>query len=456
MRRFLITALIVAVLGGGAYAGYRIYRQRIAAQKPTYQTMALQYGNLTVEVGATGTVRANQSAQVLWQTNGQVDSVGVTVGQKVSAGQELASLKPDSLPQSLIMARSDLISAQKNLDTLLSSSTDQAKAKQNLVEAQKALDDASRKRELKNGSRGSIANTDAAEAQYILAENQLKTAQNTYSMVASFSEMDPARAQALSLLANAQQKRDTALANLNYLKSKPNTQEIAQADADVVVAQANLKAAQQEWNRLKNGPDPKEIQAAEARVQALQVALATATLKAPIAGTVTEVDAQTGDSVVAGAVGVRIDDLSKLLIDAPMAEIDINQVKAGQIVRLTFDAVQGREYSGIVESVARTGSTNLQGSVTFNTIVRLTDADDQVLPGMTAAVNIVTQQENHVLLVPNRAIRQIDGKRYVFILRNDQAVREEIQTGASSDSGTVVTAGNVEAGDLIILNPPSK
>jgi HlyD family secretion protein len=74
---------------------------------------------------------------------------------------------------------------------------------------------------------------------------------------------------------------------------------------------------------------------------------------------------------------------------------------------------------------------------------------------MTAAVKIIVDQLAGVLLVPNRAVRVKDGKRVVYLLRNNTAAPVEVTLGASSDSDSQVLQGDLKVGDLIVLNPPT-
>ena len=73
---------------------------------------------------------------------------------------------------------------------------------------------------------------------------------------------------------------------------------------------------------------------------------------------------------------------------------------------------------------------------------------------MTAGVNIVVQELQDVLLVPNRAVRLVEGERVVYILENGQPVKKEIRLGSSSDTMSIVASGDVIEGNQIILNPP--
>jgi HlyD family secretion protein len=104
--------------------------------------------------------------------------------------------------------------------------------------------------------------------------------------------------------------------------------------------------------------------------------------------------------------------------------------------------------------VAQTGTVTA-GVVSFKVTVELTDADAQVKPGMTAAVNILVKQLDDVLLVPNRAVRLSEGERVVYVLENDQPVKKAVRLGLSSDTMSVLVGGEVQEGDLVILNPPT-
>jgi HlyD family secretion protein len=73
---------------------------------------------------------------------------------------------------------------------------------------------------------------------------------------------------------------------------------------------------------------------------------------------------------------------------------------------------------------------------------------------MTAAVNIIVDQITNALLVPNRAVRVVDGKQVVYILDNGQLKEVEVVLGASSESQSEVVSGNLQVGDEIVLNPP--
>ena len=96
-----------------------------------------------------------------------------------------------------------------------------------------------------------------------------------------------------------------------------------------------------------------------------------------------------------------------------------------------------------------------QGVVNFTVTVELIDADASVKPGMTAAVNIVVEEIQDVLLIQNRAVRLMDGKRIVYVLENGLPVQKDVTLGSSSDTMSAVAGGDLKEGDVIILNPPA-
>jgi HlyD family secretion protein len=419
------------------------------------QTVKIEKSELTAIVGATGTVRANQSAVLSWQTNGRVGEINVQVGEHVADETVLASLLESSLPQSVILAKADLVTAQKNLDDLLNSNLSEAQAQLNLADAKDAYDKARWNTYPSSGPRSTDQNQiDAAQAAVTIAQAKVDKALEYYNRCSEAADDDPMKASALSTLANARQNLEKTKKDLSFLTQSANTKELAISDGEIAVAQAKYEDAKREWERLQDGPDPKDIEAAKARVTALEATIGLAQITAPFAGTVTDVNSMIGDQVAAGTVSCRIDDLSKLLVDVQVPEVDINRIQVGQNVDLTFDAITTRSYQGRVTEVARVG-TEAGGIVNFDVTIEILNPDDQVLPGMTAAVNVIVNQLEGVLTVPNRAVRLVDNKQVIYLLKNNVPTKVEITIGASSDTVSEIASGNVKVGDVVVLNPPS-
>lgn len=452
LNRILWTVLALAVVGAAAFFWFNGRTQ--AADGTTYQTETVRRGTLTASVGATGTVRAGQSALLTWQTGGRVESVKVVIGQAVSQDEILASLAQTSLSQGIILAEADLVNAQKNLDDLLDSTLAQAKAEQDLANALQALEDAQKNVNKISYDRASDDLIEKTEAELDLAKLQVSRAEDAYKMMQNRPDGDSLKAQALLNLSNARLNRDNLIAKLNWYKGSYSELDAQKYRAALAVAEAQVADARREIERLKDGPNPGDIAAAKARVAAAQATLDQAKILAPFDGVVTAVEPQPGDLVTAGKTAFRVDDLSRLLVDVQISEVDINSVEAGQPVTLAFDAAQGKSYNGEIVKASGVGDA-ASGAVNFTVTVELTDADEQVKPGMTAAVTIRVKEVKDALLIPNRAVRVVDGQRVVYILKDGLLTPVTVRLGATSDSVSEVVGGDLQAGDTIVLNPPS-
>ncbi len=409
--RTLLIILLVVVVGVGAVL---YVRQARADNTSTYETTPVKRDGLTATIGATGTVRAQQSATLIWQAAGSVDSVKAQVGDSVKKNDVLAELAKSSLPQTVILAQADLVSAQKALSDLQNSDTALAQAAVTLRDAKDAYD----------------------------------KALNYYE-----SLFKPYSYDKLIFLRKVTPFGVKMIPELRKVKVKQGDEDtIQKAKENMDLAEAKVNDAQRTYDQLQGG-NADEIKAAQARVDAAQATLNLARIIAPFDGIVTESDPLPGDQVTAGQTAFRLDDLSRLLVDVSVSEVDINNVKVGQPVTLSFDAILGKTYNGKVVEVAKVG-TEEQGVVSFKVTVELTDADEQVKPGMTAAVNVTVDEVKDALLVPNRAVRLVDGDRVVYILVDGKPVKKNITLGVSSDTMSVVTGGDVKEGDLVVLNPP--
>jgi HlyD family secretion protein len=404
-RTWIITGIVLVALVVGVF----LFTRNGSQQESLFQTAAAERGSLQATVGATGSVRAKQSAVLVWETTGIVEKVNASVGAEVSKDDVLASLAKSSLNQSVILAESDLASAKKALEDLLNSDTARAQAVRILDEAEKTYKNAY---DYRLGLNGKIDIVD------------------TYL--------------------------DRGVPKVRYTKGYADAETISDADEKLALAQAQLDDARRNADRLKNGADPADVSAAEARVAAAQSTLDMARIIAPFDGTVTQADPSAGDQVATGAVAYRLDDLSHLLVDVQVSEVDINSVFLDQEATLTFDAVLGRTdpYHGKVVKVSQAGDT-VQGVVSFTVTIELTDTDEYVKPGMTAAISIIVEEVNDIILIPNRAVRLVNDERVAYLLVDGQPKSVNVTLGSTDGINSVLVTGDIKEGDPIILNPPS-
>jgi HlyD family secretion protein len=501
-KRMLISGILVVILAAGFF-GYRAYASSQAASQEEVQTATIQRGSLTATLSASGNTRSGQSATIVWQTSGKVGEVTLQPGDLVQEDQELAALDPDTLSTDVIEAKQNLIDAQQAQDDLLNSKTQQAQDLQAVEDAQQALDDL-KQTAAENASQAQLALADAQQAltdaqknrvkmnyphttdplvtekahtDYLLAKQAYKEALKEYNKVKHKKMTNPERVKALSRLVTAEKDMNTKLAIYNWYLLDYGDEDIAEADGELAVAQADLEKAQADYDRLKNGtsqaaidlaeatladaqreyervkdgPSQADVDAAQAAVDAAQATLDHAQLLAPFTGTITEVDIKTGDLVSSGESAFRIDDLSSIYVDLEISEYDLASLKVGQPVTLEFDAIPEVEYTGEVTEIGMIGTVS-QGVVNYPVTVRVTNADKEILPGMTASVTITVNQVEDALLVPNKAIRTSAGQKTVTVLYEGQQIAVPVTVGLVGDSMSQVSSDQLWEGDVVVIS----
>jgi HlyD family secretion protein len=209
----------------------------------------------------------------------------------------------------------------------------------------------------------------------------------------------------------------------------PSTYQAAveQATADLANAKANLELQQVEFNRsadlytnkLVSGSDYDTALAtlheAEAMVKIKQASLNNSMVNlnyckivSPVDGVVISRAVELGQTVASSFNTPTIfqiaADLTKMQIDAAVAEADVGGVIEGQSVDFTVDAYPTRTFHGQVTQ-ARNAPTTINNVVTYDIVVSVTNADYKLKPGMTANVSIIVAQRDNALLLPNAALR---------------------------------------------------
>ena len=213
---------------------------------------------------------------------------------------------------------------------------------------------------------------------------------------------------------------------------------------DIAVAEARLAEGQEHLQELLNGPDQDDIAAAEARVTAAEATLSSLQVVAPFDGHVLAVNYLPGDTTEQSKSAARLANMSQLRVEVSVDETEVNGVKVGQSVKLTFDAIPETEVAGDVTEVAPYGET-VQGLVRYPVTVTLRDTKSEILLGMTANVQIVQEVLRDALAVPIDAIQYDDEGEYVMLFNG---LGKE-QTRVAVKSGVIQGAQVVVIGDLL-------
>jgi RND family efflux transporter MFP subunit len=177
-------------------------------------------------------------------------------------------------------------------------------------------------------------------------------------------------------------------------------------------------------------------------------------LVAPFDGTVVAVESAVGDLVGNNTDGVALADLSHYEVQVSVSELDVESIVVGQEASLTVDALPGQAFVGRVAYVPLAGEST-QGVVTYPVTIGVGDPDPALRPGMTAAVSIIVERHENVLVVANRAIQVSAGQRTVTVIYQGQQISVPVTLGLVGDTNSEIAEGALQEGDVVVLNASS-
>ena len=408
-------------------------------------------GSITETVDSYGTLEAQPSQSLVWNSDGVVGEFTVSVGDEVQKGDVLMELEPSSQDTDILNAYTEILDAQETLDLLESTDTDYQEALNNVVYEEKMLINKHADKLAWNYGQSSEERVDAVWDNYYSARSEVWDLEDAYDAVKSLDEDDPVRVEAYEDLQDGILKRDSYLRALNQILGIPfdiavETDFIEYDQQVAAVAEARVA-----YNRYVDQTE--EISAAQAQVQVLQNKIDEAKIIAPFDGTVTAINTVAGELVESQTVALRLDNLDNLIVRVNVSQDDINKIQVGQEAAITFDAIAKKEYSGFVQTISSSGEANSNGVVQYVVDVKVEDADEDVKPGFTAVVSMVVDQSENALLVPNQAVTTAeDGSDAVALVGDDGSINlVAVEVGAKSDVYTVVSGEGIEENDQVVI-----
>ena len=295
-----------------------------------------------------------------------------------------------------------------------------------------------------------------AKANYQIALNGIKSAKQNKTLLQS--QLEAARKTVLDT-ANSVNTLDD---RLSTNKINPTTgKEYTQEEIDSI--RSSLTSARQLFQVAES-----QFKEADGQIVAAQAALDLAklnldatkdtTLKATADGTIVNLGLIEGDTVQAGAENLTaqvpplasIVDLSSYTIKVEVNETRVKNIKPGQIANIIFDSSPEQQFNGIVRAKDTIG-TNIQGLVSYYVYITPGYLPENIKPGMTANVEIITEQKDNVLIIPSEVLQKEANKTFVNTLdANNQIIKKEITVGISNDGLVEVVSGITQEDKLVL------
>jgi macrolide-specific efflux system membrane fusion protein len=280
----------------------------------------------------------------------------------------------------------------------------------------------------------------------------------------------------------AAKQLQVAKANLAVAQDALDTAETAEATpATGQNSQNNQNSAQTAANNVTSAQA--KLDQAQLDVQTAQQALDNTTLYAPGAGTVTAINGAVGQQSSSGSSSssaqssssgnggqgsssnsnssaassssgsgsgfITITNMTGLVVNTSVAEIDVSKVKTGQKATVTLNALPDKPIQATVSSINLTPTTS--GSVvSYGAQLALTSPPDGLRPGQSASVVITVAEAQDALSVPAAAVQTVGSTNLVTVQENGQNVTRQVQVGLRGESTVQITSGLTEGENVVL------
>ena len=492
----VIIAMLDIVIAAGSFYWFHTSRA------PAYTLATVERGSIKQEASASGNVAAPTTIDLQFQTGGKLSAVNVAVGDTVSAGDVVAQEDTSVLNAQLQQAQAAVDAQTAALASLRSGTRpEQLAIDENAVtQAKQALrnaiqtayataDDA-----VHNKADQFFTNprTSSAALAFTVPDAQLQnrvqqervalepvlSAWQTQITAPSYATTDPSGAAATAqanlaeasaflddanqALAQTPQSAQLSAAQLVAYKSAVAAGRLAVAGSlsAITTDVTTLTAAQGALALAEAGTTADVILAQEAQVAqakanvaAVAAQITQAKLVAPVAGTVTAVNGDPGETVSSATVVVSLLPVTKLQVNVNLSEDNVADVAVGNPVAIALDAFPQTTWRGTVTRIDP-AETVIGGAIYYTTTVVFDQPDARVKPGMTANVLIETGSATSTLVIPASALLSTGASSTVEVYRDGGVSGRAVTTGLKSQDGMVEITSGLAEGEQVVTGGP--
>lgn len=391
----LIALIIISMCFSAGCSSQKVkVNSDVIEEKPiTVEVAKAAEGQIESMVSYSGRVKPAQEIMVTAKQPGKVSKINFDLGQRVKAGQILFQLdKTDVMPQ-LNQAAAAVELAEINLKKLSGSTYEQQ-----MIQLKAAMV--------------------SAEISYKDAKTNYEAIKILYEAGAE-SKFNYDRAQ--SQLKLAEQQYETAKANYDLTEQKS-------AQENIAIAEAQLNQSKAAYDIAKNALDNMNI-------------------KSPINGVVAAKNVKVGEFISNATVSFIIIDDSNYTIEIDVNEDVIGKIKIGDKAKIHISSISEEALSGTITATAPSADMKKQ---TYLVKISIDDPPDAIKGGMFAEVNLTIDRVENGILVPLSSVIDEEGKKYVFVLKGDKAIKTQVATGIFNDKEIHIIDG-IAAGDTIVV-----
>ncbi len=430
---------VAAAVVLGAAGGF-VYMRAVSGADVQYRTAAASLGTVIQTVSLSGNLTPTFQTNLDFGSSGSVTAVDVQPGGTVTQGETLATIDPTQFQAQLAQAQAALASAQAKLSIDRNGSS---------VAADRAA---------VGNAQTSVGDT--------RARNDLTIAQDESSIASAEGQSSYSSSQCPPPSSLSPQQQSTAQQACDKLQSDElgDQQSLDQAEALLTAAQDSLATAET-LQPAQIEEDQASVQSDQVAVQQAQDAVDGATLTAPAAGEVAEVNITVGEEVTgsgsskggggsgsgsggSSASAIVLITPGEFEVTGSISDAQVHEIAVGQGADVT-PAGTTRTYTGKVTEVAPVATIS-SGVATFPVTVTIAGAHNELRSGMSASVSVTVNQVVGVLTVPTSAVHTSGASSTVRVLEKGQPVTVPVTAGASDAQVTQIVSG-LSAGEEVVI-----
>lgn len=217
------------------------------------------------------------------------------------------------------------------------------------------------------------------------------------------------------------------------------------------------------------GRDEGTVKLDQALVDSAKLNLGYTDIVAPADGTVLSRNVRQGQPVAANTVALFtiVTDPKRMEVDVAPRHSSIGAVRRGDTATMTVEGVPDRTFHGTVSQVRPSAPAARGAAAAYDAVISIDNADLTLKPGMIAVTKIVVDQKSDVLRVPDQALQFASAnakpqsspasaessspESQVWVMRGNVPVAVAVVTGLDDGSFTEIAAGDLHAGDHVIV-----
>lgn len=445
-RRSILALAVCSVLLLSACSSKGDSEEKAAERQAVNVEIAqAQTGSLDALSSLSGKLEPMDEISISFEIGGVIEKMNVDVGDSISSGQVLATLKTtdvqfqvDQAKNAVLQAEAGLLSANSSVNAA-QANIEAANAQINSANASlKQVNDGARKQE-KEQARLNVEN---AKASYNKLQKDFERTKTLYEQgFVSLSEYEAMKLQ----LENAE--KSVRMAEESYSLVLEGATEAQRAAAQASVKQAEVAKTQAE--AAKKQAEAGRIQAqaaydsAQITLKQAEQSLAKAQLKAPFSSVVLSKEVSAGVQVGSGESVYTIGNIQQLKVLLPVPDQDIKNWAVGnEVTVMLYDEKRTGKVSKIYPMTnAGTGTVNVE--------VVIPNEKMDWIPGQIVKANLV-RSDNVGILVPIAAVLSTGADPYVFKVVDGKAVKTPVETGKLVENQIHIVSGLEEGEEIVV------